>query len=133
MINGYRIGACFYFGLLFAMVLLPIRRATRYNLVCGICVHMHTHEHVQVIIIHVCACVCACLCVRESELIRAQQVRAVIVYTRVFVSLNLFNTSEQQPNVQNEQGWLHAPSHTDFGSRAAVGCTCSGWARNGSL
>lgn len=39
----------------------------------------------------------------------------------VTVSLNLFNTSEQQPNVQNEQGWLHAPSHTDFGSRAAVG------------
>lgn len=39
----------------------------------------------------------------------------------VTVSLNLFNTSEQQPNVQNEQGWLHAPQHTDFGARAAVG------------
>ena len=39
----------------------------------------------------------------------------------VTVSLNLFNTSEQQPNVQNERGWLHAPQHTDFGARAAVG------------
>lgn len=39
----------------------------------------------------------------------------------VTVSLNLFNTSEQQPNVQNEQGWLHAPQHTDFGARAGVG------------
>jgi hypothetical protein len=32
----------------------------------------------------------------------------------ITLSLNLFNTSEQQPNVQNEQGWLHAPQHTDF-------------------
>lgn len=39
----------------------------------------------------------------------------------ITLSLNLFNTSEQQPNVQNEQGWLHAPQHTDFGSRATVG------------
>ena len=39
----------------------------------------------------------------------------------VTVSLNLFNSSENQPNVQNEQGWLHAPQHTDFGARAAVG------------
>lgn len=37
------------------------------------------------------------------------------------VSLNLFNTSEQQPNVQNEQGWLHAPHATDFGARASAG------------
>ena len=39
----------------------------------------------------------------------------------VTLSLNLFNASENQPNVQNEQGWLHAPQHTDFGARAAVG------------
>lgn len=39
----------------------------------------------------------------------------------VTLSLNLFNTSEHQPNVQNEQGWLHAPQHTDFGALAADG------------
>lgn len=39
----------------------------------------------------------------------------------VTLSLNLFNTSENQPNVQNEQGWLHAPQHTDFGAMAADG------------
>lgn len=39
----------------------------------------------------------------------------------VTLSLNLFNTSEKQPNVQNEQGWLHAPQHTDFGAMAADG------------
>ena len=35
--------------------------------------------------------------------------------------MNLFNTSEHQPNVQNEQGWLHAPQHTDFGAKAVDG------------
>ena len=39
----------------------------------------------------------------------------------VTLAVNLFNTSEQQPKVQNEQGWLHAPQHTDFGSRATIG------------
>jgi hypothetical protein len=39
----------------------------------------------------------------------------------ITLSLNLFNTSEQQPNVQNEQGWLHAPQHTDFGAVASGG------------
>lgn len=39
----------------------------------------------------------------------------------VTLSVNLFNTSDQQPKVSNEQGWLHAPQHTDFGSRATIG------------
>lgn len=39
----------------------------------------------------------------------------------ITMSLNLFNTSEQQPSVQNETGWLHAPAHSDLGAVSAVG------------
>ena len=39
----------------------------------------------------------------------------------ITLALNLFNASEQQPNIQNEQGWLHAPQHTDFGTVSKAG------------
>lgn len=39
----------------------------------------------------------------------------------ITVSLNLFNTSDSEPKVNNEQGWLHTPSPSDFGVKTTGG------------
>jgi hypothetical protein len=36
----------------------------------------------------------------------------------VTFSLNLFNTSGNEPSIKNNVGWLHAPQRTDFGTEA---------------
>tara|TARA_B100001059_G_scaffold234244_1_gene276293 strand:+ start:5152 stop:6072 length:921 start_codon:yes stop_codon:yes gene_type:complete len=36
----------------------------------------------------------------------------------VTFALNLFNASEKEPSVQNNNGWLHTPTRTDFGTEA---------------
>lgn len=36
----------------------------------------------------------------------------------VTFALNLFNSSEKEPSVKNNEGWLHTPVKTDFGSEA---------------
>lgn len=36
----------------------------------------------------------------------------------VTFALNLFNSSEKEPSIKNEQGWLHTPQKTDFGTEA---------------
>jgi hypothetical protein len=36
----------------------------------------------------------------------------------VSFGLNLFNSSEKEPSVKNNQGWLHTPQKTDFGTEA---------------
>ena len=36
----------------------------------------------------------------------------------VSFGLNLFNSSEKEPAVKNNQGWLHTPQKTDFGTEA---------------
>jgi|TARA_B110000091_G_scaffold182420_1_gene200415 hypothetical protein len=37
----------------------------------------------------------------------------------VTFALNLYNSSEQEPNIKNNEGWLHTPTQTDFGSMAS--------------
>jgi hypothetical protein len=37
----------------------------------------------------------------------------------VTFALNLFNSSEQEPTIKNNEGWLHTPKRTDFGTEAA--------------
>lgn len=37
----------------------------------------------------------------------------------VTFSLNLFNSSEKEPTIKNNEGWLHTPLRTDFGTEAA--------------
>ena len=39
----------------------------------------------------------------------------------ITVSINLFNTTDSEPKVNNEQGWLHAPTPTDFGAKTNTG------------
>ncbi len=36
----------------------------------------------------------------------------------VTFSLNLFNASEKEPSIKNNEGWLHTPTRTDFGTEA---------------
>lgn len=36
----------------------------------------------------------------------------------VTFALNLFNSSEKEPSIQNNEGWLHTPTKTDFGTEA---------------
>jgi len=36
----------------------------------------------------------------------------------VTFALNLFNTSEKEPAIKNNEGWLHTPQKTDFGTEA---------------
>tara|TARA_B110000879_G_scaffold186951_1_gene248514 strand:- start:361 stop:1287 length:927 start_codon:yes stop_codon:yes gene_type:complete len=36
----------------------------------------------------------------------------------VTFALNLFNASEQEPSIKNNEGWLHTPQKTDFGTEA---------------
>jgi hypothetical protein len=37
----------------------------------------------------------------------------------VTFALNLYNTSGQEPSIKNNEGWLHAPTPTDFGNMAS--------------
>jgi len=37
----------------------------------------------------------------------------------VTFALNLYNSSEQEPSIKNNEGWLHTPTQTDFGSMAS--------------
>lgn len=37
----------------------------------------------------------------------------------VTFALNLYNSSKQEPNIKNNEGWLHTPTQTDFGSMAS--------------
>ncbi len=39
----------------------------------------------------------------------------------VTLAVNLFNTSDAEPKVNNEQGWLHTPQHNDFGVKSSSG------------
>lgn len=39
----------------------------------------------------------------------------------VTVSLNIFNKSSEQPEIDNQKGWLHVPTQTDMGSRHTAG------------
>lgn len=36
----------------------------------------------------------------------------------VTFALNLYNSSKQEPSIKNNEGWLHTPTRTDFGSMA---------------
>lgn len=36
----------------------------------------------------------------------------------VTFALNLFNSSEKEPSIKNNEGWLHTPTRTDFGTEA---------------
>lgn len=36
----------------------------------------------------------------------------------VTFALNLFNSSEKEPAIKNNEGWLHTPQRTDFGTEA---------------
>ena len=36
----------------------------------------------------------------------------------VTFALNLYNSSKQEPSIKNNEGWLHTPTQTDFGSMA---------------
>jgi hypothetical protein len=36
----------------------------------------------------------------------------------VTFALNLFNSSEKEPSIKNNEGWLHTPQKTDFGTEA---------------
>ena len=38
----------------------------------------------------------------------------------VTFALNLYNASEKEPSVKNNEGWLHTPSRTDFGTEATA-------------
>ena len=37
----------------------------------------------------------------------------------VTFALNSYNSSEQEPSIKNNEGWLHTPTQTDFGSMAS--------------
>lgn len=37
----------------------------------------------------------------------------------VTFALNLYNSSEKEPSIKNNEGWLHTPTQTDFGSMAS--------------
>ena len=39
----------------------------------------------------------------------------------ITLSVNLFNTTDSEPKVNNEQGWLHTPSPSDFGVKTTGG------------
>tara|TARA_B110000091_G_scaffold130897_1_gene140355 strand:+ start:24589 stop:25515 length:927 start_codon:yes stop_codon:yes gene_type:complete len=39
----------------------------------------------------------------------------------VTFALNLYNSSANEPSVKNNEGWLHTPTQTDFGSMATSG------------
>ena len=39
----------------------------------------------------------------------------------VTFALNLFNSSEKEPSITNNEGWLHTPQKTDFGTEAMAG------------
>jgi hypothetical protein len=39
----------------------------------------------------------------------------------ITLSVNLFNTTDSEPTVNNEQGWLHTPSPSDFGVKTTGG------------
>jgi len=36
----------------------------------------------------------------------------------VTFALNLFNSADKEPSIQNNEGWLHTPQKTDFGTEA---------------
>lgn len=36
----------------------------------------------------------------------------------VTFGINLFNASEKEPSIKNNEGWLHTPTRTDFGTEA---------------
>ena len=36
----------------------------------------------------------------------------------VTFALNLFNSSKEEPSIKNNEGWLHTPTKTDFGTEA---------------
>ena len=38
----------------------------------------------------------------------------------VTFALNLYNASEKEPSIKNNEGWLHTPSKTDFGTEATA-------------
>ena len=38
----------------------------------------------------------------------------------VTFALNLFNASEKEPAIKNNEGWLHTPMKTDFGTEATA-------------
>ena len=38
----------------------------------------------------------------------------------VTFALNLFNASEKEPSIKNNEGWLHTPAKTDFGTEATA-------------
>ena len=38
----------------------------------------------------------------------------------VTFALNLFNASENEPSIKNNEGWLHTPAKTDFGTEATA-------------
>jgi len=39
----------------------------------------------------------------------------------ITVSMNIFNQSEKQPDILNNQGWLHSPAKNDFGMESTAG------------
>ena len=39
----------------------------------------------------------------------------------VTMSLNIFNKNKDQPQIDNQKGWLHVPTHTDMGVRQSAG------------
>ena len=39
----------------------------------------------------------------------------------ITVSMNIFNKSDKQPDILNNQGWLHAPTKNDFGIQSTAG------------
>ena len=39
----------------------------------------------------------------------------------VTFALNLYNSSTNEPSIKNNEGWLHTPTQTDFGSMATSG------------
>lgn len=39
----------------------------------------------------------------------------------VTFALNLYNSSSNEPSIKNNEGWLHTPTQTDFGSMATSG------------
>lgn len=38
----------------------------------------------------------------------------------VTFALNLYNASEKEPSIKNNEGWLHTPTRTDFGTEATA-------------
>ena len=38
----------------------------------------------------------------------------------VTFAMNLFNSSEKEPSIKNNEGWLHTPTKTDFGTEATA-------------